>query len=138
MNAWRKQKSVSSFLSSKSSVSPLLSSPSAAPSSAPAITTTDVVPSPASTSWECDKSTIYVPTTAVLLSREAEAGRAGMQMGGWAMPWANHLRCSVLNLHALDNRGAIVGDDDVPAGGHDLRDEQCRSAQVAWCTPKLR
>ena len=37
---------------------PLLSRPSAAASSAPAMTTTDVVPSPASTSCELDKSTI--------------------------------------------------------------------------------
>jgi hypothetical protein len=36
---------------------PLASIFSAAPKSAPAITTTDVVPSPASTSWAADKST---------------------------------------------------------------------------------
>ena len=31
-----------------------------------------------------------------------------------------HLGSGVLNFHSLDDGGSVVGDDDVPARGHDL------------------
>lgn len=36
----------------------------------------------------------------------------------------------MLNLHALDDRGAVVGDDDVSAGAYDLRRKVSVSSEL--------
>lgn len=89
----------------------MFSSPSAAASKAPAITTTEVVPSPASTSWELDKSTIYPGVRSSALYDPDLTQDCGI---------GYHLCCGMLDLHALYDRRAIVGDDHVPTCRYDL------------------
>ena len=77
----------------------------------PAMTTTVVVPSPASTSCALDSSTNC--------SRDGE-GKSFKQRSGEATRCTHHPSYRVQNLHLLQNSGPIIGDCYIPAGTLDL------------------
>ena len=89
---------------------PLLSILSAAPSMLPASTTTEVVPSPASTSCAAERSTSYAKYV-----RSSTPDEIKMHSSK-----TDHFCSRMKSLNAPQNGGSIVGDDNFPLGGLDL------------------